>query len=150
MMAASTATSAIHLRLPISTIRAFPYRRHRSGATPECAAGARAAGHLTGRSQARRRGPRATSGLRQAHAGRLVRLRFETGGALLDLGAARPFARRLHALLRLPVLLEIVAAQDRRDLVAGQRLVLEQRLRDVVERGAVVEQQPARALVLFL
>src|SRR5262252_8529575 len=139
MMAASTATSAIILRLPISAIRAFslsapPIRRH----TRMCRGSALA--------------PAAASGLRQAHArlAVLVRMRFETGRALLDLGAARPFAaRRLHALLRLLVLLEVVAAQDRRDLLAGQRLVLEQRESHVVECLAVVEQEAARALVLF-
>src|SRR5262245_41037107 len=40
---------------------------------------------------------------------------------------------RLLPHLRLPELLEIVAAQDRRDFVAAERLVLEQRLRDRVE-----------------
>src|SRR5690606_4642784 len=54
------------------------------------------------------------------------------------------------ASLRRAELLEVVAPHDRRDLLAGQRLVAQQRLGERVERRAVAFDDLARALVLWL
>src|SRR5215510_3078311 len=136
MRTANTATSIAMLVSALNSI-AMP-----------CISAVREPRHSVFRAVAQRvlrpqRGSR-SSGARQPDVGLALlhrtRRRLVAG---LDPAAALGGGREL-TLLRRPVLVEAVTAQQGGDLVAGQRLVLEQRGRDAVEAGALLGQDAAR------